>query len=220
MKNLRQTLAGIAAIAMLNLISGCYPQGPETVSDYDLVATQFDPNFSFVRAQTYYLVDSVVHITDSENNGSESELVRSMDAAILSEIVTQMDNAGYTRVTEIEGESPDLLITATGLAVTNVDVYYDYWWNYWGWWGGWNYWYPYYGFGWYPYGTAYYSSYTTGTLLIEMSQPKMPRSGSSFPLVWMGAMNGLLTNNPQNNESRAREGIQQAFRQSRYLYAR
>ena len=95
-----------------------------------------------------------------------------------------MTKYGYTRITEVDtANPPDLLLTAAAISVTTVSV--GWWYPYypgWGW--GWyksadasrgeDYWYRYPGYyppGWGWGGVPYYSSYTTGTLLMEMANP-------------------------------------------------
>ncbi len=203
-------------------VAGCYPEEPASAEDYDLVVTNHDSTYRFNTLRTYYLVDSVVHITEARKNGSSSLLDRSLDEYIINQIANEMNSRGFRRILSVSpGARPDVLLTTSALTTTNLVYYYDYWWDYWGWWGGWNVWYPNYGIGWdpwwgYPY--AYGYSYTTGTLLIEMSEPNQPKFREKrFPMIWRAALNGLLTTNTANTQARVGSGIQQAFQQSPYF---
>lgn len=199
------------------LLTTCYPDGPDDVDDLDLVLTSYDQSFNFSNARTYYLIDSINHITSS-GASSSARINRESDADILNQIATDLNNLGYTRITDISGNKPDLVITTTAWSVENIDVYYDYWYDYWYWWEGWNYWYPWLTPSYYPWGIPYVSSYTTGTLLIEMLNPNAPiMPGAKIPLIWTGALNGALTNDPSYNESRVLSGVDKAFNQSTYL---
>ncbi len=204
---------------LLIWLPACYPVGPDSVEDYDLVGTAYNRDFNFAGTRTYYLVDSVVHVTDNPQAGTSRLLSRSLDRVILDEIASNLNQLGYTRITALNGlQRPDLVVTVAGFASTNLDIYYDNWYGYWGWWGGWSTWYPGYGSGWYPVGVPSVYTYSTGTLLIEMSGPNSPRAGTNtFPLAWVAALNGLLTDNDENTGTRAVSGIRKAFAQSPYL---
>jgi hypothetical protein len=92
--------------------------------------------------------------------------------------------------------------------MSTTTVFYSYWYDWWyGGYGGW--------YGWYypPYYTV--SSYTTGSLIITMSDPNIESAIDRTPTIWIGAMNGLLTGGSDVN--RAVAGINQAFNQSPYL---
>ena len=83
--------------------------------------------------------------------------------------------------------------------------YYDYW--YW-WYGGY---YPYWGY--YP--PVYYSSYTTGTLLMTLIDPDMLETSGNPVKQWSGAINGILTGT--YDASRVNAAIDKAFTISPYL---
>ncbi len=131
----------------------------------------------------------------------------------------------------LELNEPDIMIAVAAICVTTVSV--GYWYPYypgWGW--GWyknssadrgtNYWYGgypgYYPPGWGWGGVPYYSSYTTGTLLMEMSNPADYRiidNDTVVPMYWAGGIQGVLSSG--SNTSRITKGIDQAFLQSPYL---
>ncbi len=131
----------------------------------------------------------------------------------------------------IGADEPDLMIAVAAISVTTVTV--GWWYPYypgWGWGWGWyksserdtDYWYGgypgYYPPGWGWGGVPYYSSYTTGTLLMEMSNPEDYRvvdGDTVVPMYWAGAVSGVLSGG--DNTSRISGGIDQAFLQSPYL---
>jgi hypothetical protein len=41
------------------LLYGCYPKGPEYTSDYDLVVSDYDPDYDFGSQKTYFMPDTV-----------------------------------------------------------------------------------------------------------------------------------------------------------------
>lgn len=204
---------------MCFLLQACYPEGPESLEDYDLVASNYQQDFDFSTIRTFYLVDTVVHITESSEISSSSSIDRGIDQFILDQVAANLIRLGYTRITSLTGSPPDFLVTTSALTVENINAYYDYWWNYWGWWEGWGNWYPGYAGGWYPWGYGflwtYSEKYTIGTLLVEMSLPKSPKMDEKrFPLIWMGALNGVLTTNTNNTQTRIANGLTKAFDQT------
>ncbi len=75
----------------------------------------------------------------------------------------------------------------------------------------------YYGYpGYYPpgwWGYPYYTSYTTGTLLIEMANPSDIRvvdNDTVVPMYWTAAVSGVL-GNASSNSDRAVSGVNKAF---------
>ncbi|MDQ4139765.1 MAG: DUF4136 domain-containing protein [Bacteroidota bacterium] len=199
------------------LLSGCYPNEGENIEDYDLVATTYDKNFNFSAVRTYYIIDSVVTITDQQNQGN-GQSNREQNRYIIDQVISNLNTLGYTRLTTFDPNvKPDVLVTTAAWSTTNTSYYYDNWWNYWGWWGGWDPWYPGYGAGYYPYTVARAVSYSTGTVIIEMSNPNAPPTNNRFPSVWTGALNGLLVGSEANYQARVTNAINQAFSQSPYL---
>ena len=89
-------------------------------------------------------------------------------------------------------------------------------WPGWGWWGGWP---PYYGPGycgglpWIPVG-----SYTTGTVILDMIDVNgASEVEETFPIIWNGLINGLVTGSDASVGARINTNINQAFDQSQYL---
>ena len=100
---------------------------------------------------------------------------------------------------------PDLLLAPAAWETTTIFYWYDYW--YW-WWGGY---YP----GWPYYPPVYYSSYTTGTLLMNLIDPDELGSNGNPILQWSGAINGILTKS--YNATRVNNLIDKVFTISPYL---
>ncbi len=200
------------------LLNGCYPNGADEIEDYDVVATTYDRNFNFEAVRNYYIIDSLVNVTEPENRSTgQSELSRAQDRFIIDQVISNLNSRGYTRLTTLDpAVKPDVLITTAAWSTTNTNYYYDYWMDYWDWWDGWDPWYPSYGTGYYPYIANSYS-YTTGTLIIEMSNPNAPPVNNRFPMVWSSSLNGLLSGNNANDQARITNAINQAFSQSPYL---
>ena len=133
-----------------------------------------------------------------------------------------MDALGYQWM-EFDTLNPaDVVLLISVVSTTNSGISYDpgWWWGYWGYWPGWGgypgggYWGPGWGYG-YPWGYPIYYSYSTGSIFISMINPDDYNSeNETIGVVWMAAMNGLLQGNKQQGETRIREGINQAFKQS------
>jgi len=77
-----------------------------------------------------------------------------------------------------------------------------------------------YGPGWgggYPY-VPVVTSYTTGTLIIDMIDPNNPNTSEEIiPIIWSAFLNGLVTGSEASIQTRVTNGINQAFDQSPYL---
>jgi hypothetical protein len=207
MKN--RTLIGFA-LAMPLLFAGCYPNGPEYIEEYDLVLTNYAPEYDFYSRTTYSLPDSVVNITgDVVEGGSPDMMDPGYADPILSSIRENLNARGWHEVGE--AEDPDVVLLPSVFTSTTVTYYYDWW--YWGWY------YPYYGYGWYypGYYPTYVTSYTTGTLLIQMTDPNDIPPTENVPVVWTAAFNGLLEGSTRSLVQRVDEAIDQAFQQSDYL---
>ena len=222
MKRLRTLSLGSIPVLLGILLglNGCYPNGAEEIEDYDLVATTYDQNFNFANVKTYYIIDSLVNITEPGSQASgQAGLTRTQNRLIIDQVIANLNNLGYTRITTLNPSvKPDVLVNTAAWSATNTNYYYDYWMDYWDWWGGWDPWYPSYGPGYYPYATVSRVSYSTGTVIIEMSNPNAPTSANSrFPMVWTASLNGLLSGSNVTDQARVISAIAQAFQQSPYL---
>ena len=213
------------------LIQGCYPNESISLSETDIVLTGYYDSVDFAKLKTFYLPDTVWPVRDDTTDKSEVPY----SDQIIKQIADNMIDYGYTRVyySDTVTNPPDLMIAVAAISTTTVSVgwYYPYYpgWGWgWGWYkkstasrdmdyyyGGWGGYYP-PGYGWG--GMPYYSSYTTGTLLMEMSNPEDDRviSGDTVvPIYWAGGLNGVMGSN--SSSSRVTDGIDQAFEQSPYL---
>lgn len=213
------------------LLDGCYPNDSITIDQTDIVLTGYYDSVDFKTLKTYFLPDTVFPVRDDTTDKTPVE----NSDLILNEIEKNMNNYGYTRVAyDPDIEEPDIMIAVAAISTTTVTV--GWWYPYypgWGWGWGWykdssadrgtDYWYypgypGYYPPGWGWGGVPYYSSYTTGTLLMEMTNPNDYRvidSDTVVPMYWAGGVSGVLSGG--SNTSRISGGIDQAFTQSPYL---
>lgn len=185
------------------LLAGCYPHGPESVEDMDVVLTYFKDEYDFASKQTYARPDRIVKVTGNLEDGDEPVFIPDATATlILNQIDKNMTDLGWQKVGI--NEDPDVLLAPASWESTTIVYYYDYW--YW-WWGGY---YP--GWGYYP---AYVSSYSTGTLVMGLIDPAVTGANGNPVVQWTGAVNGIMTWTYDAN--RVNTAIDRAFAQSPYL---
>ena len=193
------------------LIAGCYPDGPDYVEELDVVLTRHNDTYEFGTKTTYAMPDKIVKITGNLQEGEAPTFMPDASAAlILSKIEENMTALGYERVS-LESEGADLLLLPASWETTTITVWYDYW--YW-WYGGY---YP--GWGWggyYPYyPPVSVSSYTTGTLMMNLIDKTEVGANGNPVTQWNAIINGVLTYT--YDASRINAGIDKAFDQSPYL---
>jgi hypothetical protein len=194
-----------AMVFLMALIAGCYPGGAEFVEEADAVYTNYDPSFNFNQTYTYSLPPGVIDIEDSENVDNPEYINAAYSNAIINDIRENLNALGWEEVDE--EENPEVIVLASGFS-SNFVYYYNP-----GWWGGY---YPGYGPGWgwfYPeYSPGYVSGFTTGTVLIQMTEPG-GINGNQVPVIWTAAINGLLQGSDANIIARIDSNIDQAFTQ-------
>lgn len=203
MKSKKNLFLCLGALLML---SGCYPDGPENYSDLDVVYTNHQENYDFVPKSTYARPDKIV--VDVKISQGDTTFVYMEDkyaVPLLETIDQNMTGLGWKKV-DIS-TSPDVLLTPGVMSSTTV--FYSYWYDWW--YGG--YYPPYWGWYYPPYVSV--SSYTTGNLIITISDPKLSSPINKSPAVWVASCAGLVS--WDYNVSRVTKGINQAFTQSSYL---
>ena len=172
-----------------------------------LVYTNYDSGTDFKSLNTYYVIDSILIIDNSEkatywNNANSEKVVNAFSS--------KLALAGY----EPADSETDADIVLQ-LSYINTTYYFNVynpgpWWNsypgYWNW-GGWG-WY-------YPYSFSY--SYSTGSIIGELVDTNAPTPmNDKLTVVWNTYICGLLNGN-NLSLSRTMDAIEQAFEQSPYL---
>jgi hypothetical protein len=197
----------LALAAGTLLLTGCYPEGPDYISDYDLVYTNYSPSFDFKAARTYSLPDSVPLATNNLAEGELPEFVQPLYGnVIINQLLQNMNERGWERVGV--NEDPDVVLLPAVMTQENVSYYA----NYWGWY------YPYYGYGWYyPGYYPSYTSYTSGSLVLLMTVPEDVDVANNTAVVWFGVINSILEGSSGDLVIRLEQNIDQAFTQSEYL---
>ena len=226
MRKLFKLLVFVIPISVM--FASCYPAFDATIEEMDIAMTKFDSTQNFDELSTFFLYDTIIYITDEDN---PEDIDRTQEDHILAEVRQNLLDIGWTEVpkpapgSEIDA---DVSIMISALA-TDISYYYYYWWDYW-YWYPWSYWYPWYpgypgypGYPWYPSYPSY--SYTVGTVIIDMinmDEVEEPASNEEnpsikFPMVWTGAINGILSGSDENIAKRLTTQIDQVFGQSTYL---
>ncbi len=200
--------------AVVLVFQGCYPDDSLTAEQTDIVFTTYNDSVDFSKVSTYFMKDTVYVLGDEENT---TPLDEEISSAILNKIADNMANSGYTRITEEDQGKPDVVILVGAFTSTTVSVgwwypYYPYWGGYPGWgWGGWPGYYP---PGYYP-PYPVYSSYTTGTVVWDMTNPDdydIIEGDTLARVYWNAGIQGVL--NGGDPVGRIERGIDQAFKQS------
>jgi hypothetical protein len=189
------------------VFSSCTKYPPESDRTLDALAvfTKYDTKADFSAYSTYAISDSIYYLSDSDSG----TISNANTTAVVNQIVANMNARGYTRVDRTQ--SPDLAFNLVVDSKTTTTIYYpDYWWGYYP---------PYYYGGWYGYGyyypyTPYVTSYTTGTLSIEMADFKFPLNNKIY-IRWSVIIRGLVTSSHTIGEIKG--SIDQAFIQTPQL---
>ena len=198
-------------IASLFIFYSCYYDYGLDTTNLDVVGTFYDRNYNFSNVNTYFLADSIVH---------GSGIGSSHDNEVLSKVNDELTGLGWTRRFPGGSDTADVTVLIGATSSTTTVAYYNDWWSYWGWYGGWSY-YPSYGYGsgwgWgYPYYTTSYYTYTTGTIIITLTDPRTGVTGTqTLPVQWLVTINGLLDGSGVSG--RINTALDQAFSQSPYL---
>ena len=191
-------------------LSGCYPGDALTTSELDIILTSKDEAADFTQYQTFSMPDEVF-VYQPEND--DFELSPSMEAAILNQVRTNMENLGYEYIEPIDtNPEPDVVVLPEIFILNHSQVG-----SCWGCWGGWYPWWPGWGGGWYPpYPPTYIVTFQSGTVLLNIIDVDA-NAGNEDKIMseWSAAINGLVRNGI--SESQVTSYINQAFEQSDYL---
>lgn len=207
------------------MLFACYPEYDATIEELDLAITRYDESQDFTKLQSFFMYDTIIYISDDED-ADPPDLENGQGPLILAEVRKNLLEMGWQENTDtIGGIKADVSILISVLE-TDVSFYYYGWWDWW-------YWYPWYpGYPWYPPYPGYPGGgyptydYTVGTVLVDMANmneivaplPEVENPKLDIPIVWSGAVNGILAGSDQNIGSRLTKEINQIFEQSTYLH--
>ncbi|MCT4587939.1 MAG: DUF4136 domain-containing protein [Carboxylicivirga sp.] len=197
-------------IALVFTVYACYPGGAEYVDELDTSISKYDPKYNWndLDGKTYSLPEEIVHVEDGEVVDDPD---RVHDEDILAQIRKELNALGMEEAVADADTS-----LALGIAIIEQNNSGAAWVPGGGWWGGW---YPGYppGWGWdpwYPWYPVYYS-YKTGSIIIEMGDYENKNEAEeSIPLVYSGALDGLLQGSKNYVGERIDRGIDELFNQA------
>ncbi|MFC2102216.1 DUF4136 domain-containing protein [Bacteroidota bacterium] len=198
----------LVLITSMGILVSCskYPADVTRLQEDLVVYTQVDIQKDFNQFKTFAIVDSIAYVDDKDSG----HILDASAKAVLDQIVTNMQNRGFTKVGN--NDKPDLGITVSVIKTTNTTVYYPGWWwgypgyYYPGYWG-----YPGYGY-YYPYYPTYITSYSSGTLIIDMADFINLTPDKKIPIAWFAYIRALLTGG--HTLDQITQSIDQAFIQS------
>jgi hypothetical protein len=170
------------------LVSACSwgPGALDETRDQILTVARKGETANFSKYHSFAISDS---ITVSED-GKKFRLSNDTTDMIIAQIVVNMNKYGYTQV--VPTGNPDLLVDVSYIKKTNTYMYPGYW-NDWDWWWD-SFDYPWHSWDtFYPYPMPnFISSYTTGSLVIEVADVVSVATESSVPIVWHGLIREIL----------------------------
>ena len=200
-------------------LGGCYPQGATYVDELDMTVTIKNSDIDYNNYQTFYIHDTVALVS---NNSKDEYLEQDAADFLTEQFRMRMLELGWQEVTNPQADTPDVAILMTVLENVTTNIIGGGWgyggWYGWGWWG-----YPCCGY--YPGYPGYccYTSiyqYTTGSLIIEMLDPKNAEQDGDkwkIPVVWHGGLNGYAEGSKANIRSRVEKSMDQMVTDSPYL---
>ncbi|GMQ31093.1 DUF4136 domain-containing protein [Algoriphagus confluentis] len=200
-----KTLYRLLFLLAVGLLGSCYPGGIQFYEDTDIVYTTRNENFDFGSRSTFALPDKIVIDVEIKNGDTTYIYMEDRFAEpILQNIQANMENYGWSKVAI--SQNPSMVMTPS--ASKSTSVFYSYWYDWWygGFYPGWGWYYP-------PYFTV--STFTTGTVIITLSDPTGTNIVGESETAWLMVGNGLLSGS--NNVDRVNKAVDQAFQQSSYL---
>ncbi len=208
----------VLTLAILGLLYSCYPKGAEYVDELDTYISKYDPqNF---RPDTFVMPDQVIYYKNGELVEDHDH---TYDNEILNDFANGLVNAGFTPVGSTGDTS--LVVTVEAHELTQAGAIYPPGWGYWDPWspwypgypGGWYPWYPWYpGGGYYPWYPAYYT-FQTGTVVFQIADLENMKDINDtvrVPIIYIGAIDGLLQGSDSYIIQRVKDGIKQLFNQA------
>ena len=213
----RALIGRIAAVFWLVVGCAAPPADSERV-DESIVVTKHAPGVEFGSFRTYYLRPEILAFTE---NGDPEALDEEIAGPLLDQTRKNLEARGYTDA----GDPNDAELGVQVMYADKISSTYwcYYWWDpyYWGY-PGWGY-YPYYG----ACDTTYWKSSMLGTVIVDLAaaqdgNPGLGQGGEGgagpglldVSGIWFSGIYGAGLTNKE-----ARDGIDQAFKQSPYLRA-
>ena len=203
----KSSIAALVAVCALSFASCQKDPDTDNLDNGYLVYTNYDSGTDFKTFDTFYVIDSILIIDNSEktaywNNANSAKIIDAFTA--------ELALAGYAEA--VDETEADIVLQ---LSYVNTTYYFNVynpgpWWNsypgYWNW-GGWGRYYPY----------SFSYSYSTGSIIGELVDTNAPTPlNDKLTVVWNTYICGLLNGN-NLSLTRTMDAIDQAFEQSPYL---
>jgi hypothetical protein len=190
-----------SALGLL-VITSCtkYPPDSERLLEDLAVYTQYDVQANFNDYKTFSVAPTIVYI-----DGKDTSTLNNTNAtALLNSVALNMTNRGFQQIANTA--KPDLAINVTAIKNTTTTVYSPGW--YYGYPGYYPWGYPSYG---YPYYPTYVTSYSTGSVIIDLVDLKNPVNNTVM-VRWNAFIRGLMTST--HTQSDIINSVDQAFIQT------
>ena len=189
--------AKLVLIAFVGALVSAWSWGPGSLDetrDQVLTIAHKTDAVDFTKFSSFAITDSITVV----NDGMKVRLNDATANLIIAQVVRNMNLYGYTQVQA--DEDPDLLVDLAYIQRTNTYMYPGYW-SDWDWWWDWN-GYPWWGWDpYYPYQMpAFVSSYTTGSIVIEVADVVNVATESTVPVVWHGLVREILNGSHTQQE--------------------
>jgi hypothetical protein len=192
----------IFIVLAVTALASCskYPPSSGRLQEDLVIYTKYDVNINFGNYQTFSIPLTVVYISGKDT----STLSQANATPLLNRIAQNMTSRGYQQVAPTA--HPDFGINVAAIKATNTTVYSPGW--YYGYPGYYPWGYPGYG---YPYYPTYVTSYSTGTVIIDLVDLKNVVNNTVM-VRWNALIRGLLNGNHSNTE--ILNSVDQAFKQT------
>src|SRR4030095_3335155 len=126
-KMLKKSIFFAAFFAIAALLSSCFVDYGLDTNNYDLVITNYNPDYNFGQVTKFDFIDSVVHM-------GEDEISHAYDQQIKDKVLSELADLGWQRVYDSTANVTIML----GTTSSTTTVYgSSSWWDYYGWYGGW-----------------------------------------------------------------------------------
>lgn len=191
------------------LLGSCYkyPNDSTALSDFDVVITNHNPEMDFGQVKTYILPDTIKFI------GKDLEDISADDVLFSEYVLTQIRrNMTDRNFLEVQDKDSADLQMAVGQLLLTWEVY-----SYFPWYGYGGYWWGYPGYGYYPPYSPTYTTYQTGSVVMDIANLTAIDNSATIPVVWSSILDGFVSSTQTSNWSRVTTAINQAYKQSPYL---
>lgn len=193
-------------------MAGCYPEGADSIEDYDVAITNYDKNADFAAFEYFVIPDTIVYFS----NDKTAKIDPALQDTIIRQVIQNFEARGYKQETEGKNDT-SFIVTISAFSNVNYAYYIDNWYNHWDWYWqilGFNMPYPFYPY--YPWYPVNVYAYRTGTVIIDMIAPAKPNK-DKINVAWSGIVDGLLQGSTPFILKRLKKEIRQCFDQSPYL---